>query len=147
MAATARHQRLGPPIEHVVHLQKVAAPDLEDVPKSLGRDEPGARALPLEQRVDADGRAVNDEPTVGQPHAGLVHAAQDALEELARRAERLGGDHGTRRFVERDEIRERATDVDADSQGHASSLPGKYGSAVERFAARAVGTLAASAPR
>jgi hypothetical protein len=104
------------------------------------------RALPLEQRVDADGRAVNDEPTVGQPHAGLVHAAQDALE-CARRAERLGGHDDTRRFVERDEIRERAADVDADSQGHASSLPGKCGSAVERFAARAVGTLAASAPR
>jgi len=62
--AAARHQRLGTPIEHVVHLQEVAAADLEDVAKPFGGDETGARPLQLDERVDPDRGPVDDEPAV-----------------------------------------------------------------------------------
>ena len=61
---------------------------------------------------------MDDEPAVGEPGARLVDAAEHAVEELARGAERLGVDDGARRLVERDEVREGAADVDADPEGH-----------------------------
>jgi hypothetical protein len=118
VGAAARHQRLRAPVEHVVHLQEVAATDLEDIAKPLGRDEARARPLVLEERVDPDRGPVDDEPTVRQLHSGLIDAAKDALEKLARRAEGLGGHHGARGLVERDEVCERAADVDADPESH-----------------------------
>jgi len=115
VAATARHERRGPAVQHVVHPQEVAAADLQDVAEAPRGHEAGRGALALEQRVDPDGGAVDDEATVGEPHAGLIHAAQDSGEELAGRAERLGVDDGARRLVQRGEIREGAADVNADS--------------------------------
>ena len=79
-AAPARHQRLGPPIEHVVHFQEIAAADLEHVPEPLGGDEPGARPPALEERVDPDRGAVDDESAVSQPDAGLIHLAWGPVE-------------------------------------------------------------------
>ena len=125
--AAARHQWLGTPIEHVVHLQEVAAADLEDVAKSRGGDEAGARPLQLEERVDPDRGPVDDEPAVRQPDAGLVDAGEDALEELAGGAQSLGGDDGARGLVERDEVREGAADVDADSQSHVTPYQASAG--------------------
>jgi hypothetical protein len=120
--AAARHQGLGPPVKHVVHLQEVAAADLEHVAEPVSREEPGPRALELEERVDPDRGAVDDEATIGQPHAGLVDAGEDAVEQLARSGEGLGGDDGARGLVERHEIRERAADIDTDSQSHVIPL-------------------------
>jgi hypothetical protein len=114
-AAAARHERRGAAVQHVVHPQEIAAADLQDVAEPLGGHEAGRGALALQERVDPDGRAVDHQPTIGQPHAGLVHAAQDAGEELAGRAEGLGVDDNARGLVERDEIREGTADVDADS--------------------------------
>ena len=113
-AASARHEWRRAPIEHVVHLQEITAADLEDVTEPFGRHQPRARALAFEERVDADGRAVDDEAAIFEADARLVDAVEDTLEERARRAQRLAVDDGARGLVERHEIREGATDVDAD---------------------------------
>jgi hypothetical protein len=121
-AATARHERRGTPIQDVVHPEEVAAPDLEHVAEAIGGDEPGARALAFEQRVDADGRAVDHQSRVGKASAGLIDAAEHAVQERLGRAEGLGVEHGTGRLVQRDEIREGAADVDADAEGHGPAV-------------------------
>ena len=61
---------------------------------------------------------MDDEATVLEPDARLIDTVQDALEQRAWRAQRLGVDDGARGLVERHEVREGAADVDADSQGH-----------------------------
>ena len=113
-AAPARHEWRRPPIEHVVHPQEIAAADLEDVAEAFGRHQPRARALAFEERVDADGRAVDDETAVLELDARLVDAVEHTLEERVRRAQRLAVDDGARGLVERHEIREGAANVDAD---------------------------------
>ena len=125
-ATSAGHERRRPSIEHVVHAQEVAAPDLEDITEAFSGEESGASPLPLEQGIDADCRAVDRQPTVGEVDAGLICAPQDAVQQLGGCAEGLGVDHGARRLVERHEVREGPTDVDADSEWH----PGSFGAAV-----------------
>ena len=120
-ASPARHERCRTPVEHVVHLEEIAAPDLEDVAEALGRDEARPGPCSLEERIDADGRAVDDEAAVRELRARLVDAAEHAVEEIARRAERLAGGDGARGLVEDDQVREGAADVDADSLCHASA--------------------------
>ena len=61
--------------------------------------------------------------------ARLVDAAEHAVEEIARRAERLAGGDGARGLVEHDQVREGAADVDADSLSHASA-PNEAGSRI-----------------
>ena len=117
-AASARNERSRSPIQNVVHPQEVAAPDLDDVTEAFGGDEPRARALAFEQGIDADGRAVNRQPTIGEIDAGLIRTPQHAVEQRGRCTEGLGIDHGPRRLVERREVRERSTDVDADPKWH-----------------------------
>ena len=66
---------------------------------------------------------MHDEAAVRELRARLVDAAEHAVEEIARRAERLGVGDGARGLVEHDQVRERAADVDADSLCHASPEP------------------------
>ena len=120
-ATAPRHERRRPLVEHVVHPEEVAAADLEDVPETLGRDQAGQGPFALEEGIDADRRAVDHESAVGQPRAAWIDAAEHAVEEIARRAERLGGRDRAGRLVERDQVREGAADVDADPQGHATA--------------------------
>ena len=62
---------------------------------------------------------MDDEPALLQMRAGLVDAAQDALEQVACGVlSALVLHHRPRCLVERDEIREGAADVHADPQGH-----------------------------
>ena len=56
----ARHQRLVPVEEEIVGFGPVAAADDVDVARAGGDDEAGLRALALDQRVDRDGRAVDE---------------------------------------------------------------------------------------
>src|SRR5262249_28473287 len=121
-AAAARHEWCRTAIQHVVHAQEVAAADLEDVTEALRGEESGARALALEHGIDADRRAVDREPTVGEIDARLIDAPQDAVNQPRRSAESLGVDDGSRGLVERDEVRERPTDIDADPECHRAVL-------------------------
>src|SRR5262252_5789223 len=120
-ASPPRHERRGPAVEDVVHPQEVAATDLEDVPEALCRDEAGSRPLALEERIDTDGGAVDDEATVGKTRARLVDAAKDAPQQVGRCAERLGVDDRTGCLVQRHQVREGAADVDTDPECHANA--------------------------
>ena len=55
-----RDERLGQLDEEIVELVLVLAPHLERVAEPFGRDEPGARALALDQRVGEERRRVHD---------------------------------------------------------------------------------------
>src|SRR5207247_402192 len=89
------------------------------VAKALGRDEPGPRALELEDRIGGDGRAVQDlaeiparEPALLEQHGEPVHdgvrIVVDRRRDLLRQNAALG--------VEQDDVGERAADVDADAE-------------------------------
>ncbi len=134
-AAAARHQGGGPAVEHIVHAQEVAPADLEHVPEPLGGDEAGQHALALEQGVDPDGGPVDDEAAVGQARPRLVHAPENPLEQVVRGGEGLGVHQGAGRLVQRDQVREGATDVDADPECHGCA---KYTGAWPRVASRAL---------
>ncbi len=145
-ASPSRHERCRTPVEHVVHLEEIAASDLEDVAEALGRDEARPGPCSLEERIDADGRAVDDEAAVRELRARLVDAAEHAVEQIARRAERLAGGDGARGLVEHDQVREGAADVDADSLCHASAPQPRRGSRIRARRLTKVGRSIAHYP-
>ena len=81
----ARHQRRGRIDEEVVHVVAAFAADLERVPEAGGGEQPGARALALDQGVGGQGGAVDEAADVARRRARLVQEAEHAL------LHRLGG--------------------------------------------------------
>ena len=78
--------------EQIVSFRAIAATDDVDVARTLGDDQRRLRALALDQRVDGDGRAVDQFiDGVGRKPA-LADAVEDALRQLVRRGEALGLD-------------------------------------------------------
>ncbi|MEZ5904311.1 MAG: hypothetical protein R3C69_04115 [Geminicoccaceae bacterium] len=92
-----RHQGLGLGPGEIEHLGRAHPADLEDVAKPLGGDQPGRRPGALEERVRADGRAMQDFDHLPAIDAGLGHDRANPVEHggLGRRAGRgdLGGQH------------------------------------------------------
>ena len=88
---------------------------------AAGDDEPGLCALAFDQRVDGDGRAMNELLYRGGRKPALADAVDDALSKLRGSGEALGLHEPPRRLVEPDEIGESASDVDRDGD-HASQL-------------------------
>ena len=119
----ARHQRPVAVEEQVIGFGPVAAADDVHVARAAGDDEPGLGALALDQRVDGDGRTVDQLIDRGGFEAALADAIDDALHELRRRREALGLDEAPGLVVEPDQIGERSPDVDGDDD-HATRLPG-----------------------
>jgi len=82
--------------------------DIEDVAKTLGRDERGARALALDDGVGRERRSVHEHVEIARPQFGgleeLERARDDRLlgrtgrgEDLERQAPRPGLDHDVRK--------------------------------------------------
>src|SRR6185369_168383 len=101
----------------------VAAADDVHVARAARDHEPGLGAFALDQRIDGDGRAVDQLVDGGGLEAALVDAIDDALHQLGWRGEALGLDEALRLVVEADQIRERPSDIDCDDD-HASKTPG-----------------------
>ena len=92
-------------------------PDLEHVTESLGREDPDAGTLSLEQRIEAHRRAVQE---VRRPtHSPLLDGGRD--DSPNRRVDRgrlgraLAHSDQAGVLVEEDQVGEGAADVDADS--------------------------------
>ena len=115
-AQVARHERLGLGDGEVVELVLPLAPDLERVGEAFGGDEPGRRALPLDQGV-------------GEERGGMHHARKGGrLEAAAGEQRRHAGGHcargvvvsgedlaahlAARVMVVDDDVGERAADID-----------------------------------
>src|SRR5262249_14505933 len=119
----ARHQRPVAVEEQVVGFGPVAATDDVDVARATGDDQPGPGTLALDQRVDGNGRAMDEFVDGRGRDAALADAVDDALHEIGRRGQAFRLHEPAGLVVETDQIREGAADVDRDKD-HARTLLG-----------------------
>ena len=115
-APAARHQRGGLDDLDVVELVLALAPDLERVAEALGRDEPGRRALALDQGVGEERGRVHHAADVGGGDVALgqqpVDAGHHARRGVGVRGQLLVARLPAAARVVDDDIGERAADVD-----------------------------------
>ena len=109
-AQVARDERLGPALGEVVERRAVLARELDQVAEALGRDERGARAAALEQRVGGDRHPVGEGGHVGG--VDRLQRVHHALRLVIGRTRDLARDHAL--SVERHEVGERTPHIDAD---------------------------------
>ncbi len=110
--------RLGP--VQVVQYRHAKVTNLQDVAKTLGGDQCGACALSLQDRVGPDRRAmqhVRHRPPVGRQQR--AQTIENSLAVIVRRGGDLVRDHAPV-CRDRNEVGERAADVDADALSHSS---------------------------
>src|SRR5262245_66538914 len=100
----AGHQRPVAVKEEVVGLRAVAATDDVHVARAARDHEARLRALALDQRVDGDGRAVNELVDRGGGKPTLADAVDDPLAELRSTGETFRLDEPAGRLAEPDEI-------------------------------------------
>ncbi len=103
--------------EQVVGVGPVDAADLVDVAKAFGDQQRGVGAGALQQRVDGDGRAVQEQVGVLHIQPGAVQRVLDAVDEVCMRGQGLAEMQRAGALVERRQIGEGAADVDGDAQG------------------------------
>jgi hypothetical protein len=118
--AAARHQRRRVAGEDVVEVVAVGAADLEHVAEAARRQQPHHGAAPLEQRVEADRGAVDEELGGGEGVAadrGVDRVADPLLGRRGRR-ELLRDPHLARALVIKDQVGKRASDVYTEACGH-----------------------------
>jgi hypothetical protein len=118
-----RHQRPMAVKQQVIGFRPVAAPDDVHVARAAGDDEPGLGTLSFDQRIDGDGRAVDQLVDRGRRQPALVDAVDHTLAELCGGGQALGLHEPPARLVEPDQIRKRAADIDRNNN-HATELPG-----------------------
>ena len=118
----AGHQRLGPLEEEIVGLRPIAAPDGVDVARAARHDQPGLRALALDQGVDGGGGAVDQLRDIADLKPALVQAVNDALHQIAGRRQALGLQEPLFLRVKADQIREGSANVDCHDD-HVGHLP------------------------
>jgi len=111
---TAGHQRTMLVEQKIIGLGPIAAADDVNVAGAARHDQASGSALALDQRVDGDGRAVNE--LVDGLKPALVQAIDDALNQVGRRGQALGLHECARRLLEADEIRERSADIDRNDE-------------------------------
>ena len=119
VAGNERRRRLP---EEVVGVVAIAAAHLEHIAEAAGRDQPDGGTAPLEQRIQADGGAVQEERRRGdalRAERGLDRAHDPALGCIG--PGRLLAHHDlARAVIAPHEIRERPTHVDAQKRCHAA---------------------------
>ena len=116
----ARHQRPVALEQQIVGFRPVAAADGVDVAGALGDDQRRLGALALDQRVDRDGRAVDQFVDGAGFESALADAIDDALDQMRRRRQALGLDEALGAVVEPDQIGECAANIDCNDD-HAPS--------------------------
>ena len=119
--AHTRHQRHGRRHPQIVAIVLETLAHLDDVAVALGRQETDLGSLALEQRVGGDGGAVDDRFGLGEEPAqirrqlcGQQRQAIDQADGRIRRRRGALGDRERALRVDRDQVGERAADVDAD---------------------------------
>ena len=94
-AQRARHQRLRLLDGEIVLVVAALGRDIERVAKSIGRDQRGARAAPLDDRVGRERGAVDEHVDVGEMQAGIAEHQPRARQHALlgpRRGQHLAGD-------------------------------------------------------
>jgi len=108
--------------EEVVDVVSLLPPDDRDVSESIGDDERGLGALPLEDRVRGDGRRVNELRDLGPgdplPFEELVEPLEDTGGRIVRRRGVLENLRGAGLLVGHHEVREGPPDIERHPFGH-----------------------------
>ena len=95
------------------------AVDLQHILEARGRDQCGARKLALQHRIGRNGRAMQQQPNLGEREAealtGFGDAAQQPHRGIIRRRGRLPRMHRARAAVENLKVGESAADIDSDA--------------------------------
>ena len=112
------HERSRLLVDVAVHIGLIHAADRVDVAKAPRGHQPGRGALFLENDVETDGGAVNEEGDLGKLDAGARQARQDAVREGLGARGRLGHPQRPRLMVEQHEIGEGAADVHGQALAH-----------------------------
>src|SRR5207245_802575 len=107
----------------VVHVGSVGASYLEDVAESTRGDQRRLRALALGQRVDHDGRAVDEECHRSRVETRLANRVRNPTMELGRCGGRLGQRNLSAFLVQRHQVGEGASDVRGHSYAHHRPRP------------------------
>ncbi len=94
----------------------LGAADLDQVAEAGGRENGHARAVPLEDGVGADGRAVDEPPHVAARDAERPEPGHDGGGLVPRLGRHLGDDDAAGGLVDRAQIGEGAADVDPDDE-------------------------------
>jgi hypothetical protein len=102
--------------EQIVCIRPVDAADLVDVAEALGDDQRGPGAAPLQDGVDGDGGAVEEQPGGRVAGASLLDARGDPFDQKVRRRQRLAEGEPAGARIERRHVRERAADVGGQPQ-------------------------------
>jgi hypothetical protein len=121
-----RHQRPVAVKQQVIRLRPVAAADDVHVARAAGDDQPGLGTLAFDQRIDGDGRAVDQLVDRGGDQPALADAVDDALLELRGSGEALGLHELPARLVEPDQIGKGAADIDRNNN-HATEPSPAFG--------------------
>jgi hypothetical protein len=120
--ARARDQRGGLLDEEVVELVALLAADDEDVAEAPGREERDVSALPLDDDVRAEGRAVHRLREIGPIEAGAGDQFAEPVHARPRRVvrsrEALAGEETSVVGLER-KVGEGSADVEPDPERHA----------------------------
>ena len=97
--------------EQVVGVRPVDAADLVDVAEAVGDQQRGLGAGALQDRVDRDRRAVQEQSRRAIVAAGLLDAAVDAVDQPLRRRQRLAEGQRAGLVVEHRDVGEGAADI------------------------------------
>ena len=124
--------RIGQRLRLLVHHEPEQRPrrpglgEVEDVPEALRHNQAAERPAALEDGVGGDGRAVEDRVEIGKADARAVGDEADPVDHadrlVERRARRLRQPDPLGRAVVKNDVRERAADVDSEAVRHAISL-------------------------
>ena len=119
-AQPAGHQRRRLAPEQIVHVVAAAAPDFEYVAEAIRREEADHCSLSLQERVQSDSRAVEEEAgaTDSIRRETLLNRANHTLVGTLGRGGNLGGANLPGEFIVEDEVREGSTDINPDPSRH-----------------------------
>ena len=109
--------------EQIVGVRPVDAADLVDVAEAFGDEQRGAGAGALQDGVDGDGRAVQEQRRGAIIAAGFGDAGGYALDQMRRRRQRLAERERAGFVVEYRDVGEGAADIRREPQ---SSLHGSH---------------------
>src|SRR5262249_8339113 len=112
-------QRLVLAEEQVVGVRPVDAADLVDVAEAFGDEQRGPGAFALEDGVNGDGRAVEEEAGGLVIASRLRHPGIDALDQPFRRRQHLAEAEFAGAVIEDRDIRERPPDVGGETKAGA----------------------------
>ncbi len=109
------NQGIGFLVERIVHLKPVAAPDLQNVPEAVGRDQRGLGPCALNERIDDHGGPVGQKGDLLQADVEFLNAFDSSDSGIGRRRQNLAEPNLAGGFVQQDAVGERPAYVGAES--------------------------------